>query len=141
MDDESRAFANDRFAHYLGIELLEAGEGHAKASLRIRPDHCYGIHIAHGGAIFSLADLTFAVAANSRETVAVAINASISFMRPATEGMLIAEARETALTHRLGTYTVDVTDESGELVAIFQGMAYRKRELVSEAMPGEPTGS
>jgi acyl-CoA thioesterase len=74
-------FKNDRFAEHLGIELLEVSKGQAKAKMEIKDHHLNGVNIAHGGAIFSLADLAFAVASNSHKTIALAINANISFLK------------------------------------------------------------
>jgi acyl-CoA thioesterase len=126
----------DRFARGIGIKLIDVGSGKAKAKLQISENHLNGIGIVHGGAIFTLADFVFAAASNSRESVAVAINVSISYVKAVSSGTLLAEARENSLNPRLATYTVEVRDDSGELVAIFQGMVYRKKEkttLVSGA--------
>ena len=131
--DEMRSFfQKDRFARYNGIELLEAADGHAKTRMTVTEDHLNGLGIVHGGAIFTLADFTFAAASNSRGNVAVAINANISYMKSATGGVLCAEAREISINPKLGTYTIDVTNEAGELLAIFQGMVYRKKEKLGE---------
>jgi acyl-CoA thioesterase len=127
-DEMMSFFQKDRFARYNGIELLEAADGHAKTRMAVTEDHLNGLGIVHGGAIFTLADFTFAAASNSRGNIAVAINANISFMKSATGGVLYAEAREISINPKLGTYTIDVTNESGELLAIFQGMVYRKKE-------------
>ena len=123
-------FNKDKFARYNGIELLEAADGHAKTRMAVTENHLNGLGIVHGGAIFTLADFTFAAASNSRCIIAVAINANISYVRSSTSGVLYAEAKETSLNHKLGTYTVDVTNEAGELLAIFQGMVYRKTARV-----------
>ncbi len=131
-DDLVRFFKRDRFAEYNGIELLEAADGHARSVMRIRPYHLNGLGIVHGGAIFTLADFTFAAASNSRGNVAVAINASISFMKASASGTFYAEAREISVNPKLGTYTIDVTDEAGELIAVFQGMVYRKKEKLED---------
>ena len=130
MDDIMAFVQRDRFARHVGIELLEVGKGWAKAQLALRPHHLNGVHTAHGGAIFALADLAFAAASNSHGTVAVGINASISYVKAASEGTLTAEAQETSCGPRLATYTVRVTDDTGDLVAIFQGMVYRKKEPI-----------
>ncbi len=129
----------DRFAAHSGVELTEVGQGRAVARLRLDQKHLNGVDTAHGGAIFTLADLAFAAACNSHGTVAVAINASISYMKAAASGTLTAVAEETACNPRLGTYTVKISDDSGDLVAIFQGMAYRKRDrLLETADPADP---
>ncbi len=123
---------NDRFAEHNGIELLEITQGGAKAKLDIRDYHLNGANIVHGGAIFALADLVFAAASNSHGTIAVAINANISFLKASAGGTLYAEAREIAKNPRLGTYTIDVTNEDGDVIAIFQGMVYRKKDKIED---------
>lgn len=124
-------FKNDRFAARSGIELLEVSEGYAKARMRIEDHHLNGIDVVHGGAIFTLADLAFAAASNSHGTVAVAINASIWYVKAAMEGTLLAEAKEVSLNPRLATYSIEITDDSGEIVATFEGMVYRKKQTIA----------
>ena len=82
--------------------------------------------IVHGAAVFSIADFAFAVACNSHGTLSVALNVSINFVKAASEGVLIAHAREVTCGRRVGTYDVRVTNEAGEVFALFQGLAYRK---------------
>jgi acyl-CoA thioesterase len=128
MESIKRFLGNDRFAQHVGIELLELAPGRAKATLRIADRHLNGVGIAHGAAVFSLADFAFAAASNSHGTVAVAINANISFVKAVRGGMLTAEAREASLNQKLATYAIEVRDETGDLVASFHGMVYRKKD-------------
>jgi acyl-CoA thioesterase len=100
--------------------------------MTLQPHHWNGVGTAQGGAIFTLADFAFAAASNSHGTVAVAINVSITFMKSARTGTLWAEAREISKNPKLGTYTVEVKDDQGDLVALFQGMAYRKSEKIPD---------
>lgn len=130
MESIRKYFMKDKFAGNAGVELLEVSKGRAKAKMEIKDVHRNSIGIVHGAAIFTLADFTFGVAANSHGTIAVAINVNISYMKAAKKGTLIAEAREISINPRLGTYTVDVLDGDGDLVAIFQGLAYRKRDKI-----------
>ncbi len=120
-------FAADRFAHHLGIELVEVGEGSARARLVVGEHHLNGVGTVHGGTIFGLADLAFAVACNSRGAVAVAIHVDIAYVKAVRNGVLTASATETSLSPRIGTYDVIVTDEAGDTVALFHGMAYRRQ--------------
>jgi acyl-CoA thioesterase len=124
-------FKGDRLAEYLGIELVEVSMGKAVAKMEIRKEHLNGINTVHGGAIFTLADFAFAVAANSHGRVTVAINVSISFMKASTNGTLTAVANEISLNPKLATYTVNICNDDGELIAIFQGLAYRKRDKIA----------
>jgi len=121
-------FKKDVFAARSGIELLEISPGKARARMQVSAHHHNGLGTAHGGALFTLADFAFAAASNSHGSVAVAVNASINFMKAVKEGTLIAEAREASANPRLGTYTVEIRDELGDLVALFQGLAYRKKD-------------
>ncbi len=120
-------FKKDRFAAHNDITLLEISPGYARAELIISEKHLNGVDITHGGAIFTLADLAFAVASNSHGTIAVGISATISYLKATNQGILTAEAKEVARNPKLATYQVDVRDESNDLVALFQGTVYRKK--------------
>jgi acyl-CoA thioesterase len=119
-------FKHDRFARLAGISLVEVSPGYSKVKLNVTPEHMNGAGTVHGGALFTLADFAFAVASNSHGTLAVAATAHISFLRAVTEGTLTAEAREVGVGRKLGTYTVEIKNDQGELVALFSGTAYRK---------------
>jgi acyl-CoA thioesterase len=122
----------DQFAVRTNIELLSIAPGQARAKMMIQPFHLNGVGTVMGGAIFTLADFAFAAASNSHGTIAVAVNVSISFLKAATAGTLWAEAREISKNFKLGSYTVEVKDDQGEIVALFQGMAYRKKDKLPE---------
>ena len=128
MEDIKRCLKNDRFAERTNVELLSVLPGHATAKMVLQPHHLNGLGSAQGGAIFTLADYAFAAAANSHGTVAVAINVSITFMKAAATGTLWAEAREVSKNFKIGSYIVEVKDDQGDLVATFQGLAYRKKD-------------
>ena len=121
-----RYFGRDAFAQACGIEIAEASEGRAVARVTIDDRHLNGIGIVHGGLLFTLADMAFAAAAHTRGRVAVAINNSITYIKAAQGKTLRAEASEVSRNSRLATYAVNVLDETGEVVATFQGLAYVK---------------
>lgn len=133
MDEtELRALlARDRFATAAGIELTEVREGYALVRMTAGDRHLNAVDVVQGGCLFTLADLAFAAACNGHGTLAVAINASISFVAAGRPGTLTAEAHEVALSPKLSACTVHVRDASGTLIAIFQGMAYRKTESIA----------
>ena len=128
MEDIKRCLKNDRFAERTNVELLTVSPGYATAKMVLHPHHLNGLGSVQGGAIFTLADYAFAAAANSHGTVAVAINVSITFMKAAATGTLFAEAREVSKNFKIGSYVVEVKDDQGDLVATFQGLAYRKKD-------------
>lgn len=121
-------FRRDLFAKFVGIELLDAEGGRAAARLRLKDHHRNGIGLIQGGAIFTLADLAFAAAVHSRGQIAVAIHCSISYLKAAKGDLLHAEAKEVSCGPKIAVYTVRITDASGEVISLFEGMAYRKKE-------------
>jgi len=123
---------NDKFAEYVGIELVEVAKGKAKAKMEIKNHHLNAVKTVHGGAVFALADLVFAVASNSHGTIAMGINVSISYLKAVKEGVIFAEAKEVSINPKLATYNVNVTDGSDDLVAVFQGMVYRKKDCLPD---------
>lgn len=120
--------SQDQFAQFLGIKLLELGEGMAKAELVVE-DHMLNAHgTAHGAVIFSLADFTFAAACNSYGKTAVALSMNIGFLAAAIKGnRLIATATEEKKNNRTAWYRIRVETENG-LVATLDALAYRKNE-------------
>jgi len=123
-------FSQDRFAAHVGIELLEAAPGRARARLEIEEHHLNAVGVVHGAAIFSLADLVFAVASNAHGSVALGINVSVSYLASARGGTLVAEAEEVSINPKLATYLIRVHDDEQRLIAVLQGTVYRKLEPV-----------
>jgi acyl-CoA thioesterase len=90
-------------------------------------EHTNGLGMVHGGALFSLADLAFAAASNSKGRIAVAINATISYLQAPQTDRLTAVAEEVSSGRKLATYSVTVSDGSDRICAVFQGTAYLKK--------------
>lgn len=128
MEAVTAYFKEDRLAQLLGVQLVEVGKGRAKTRLVLQDSHMNAAHMVHGGAIFTLAACAFFAAANSHGTLALGINASVTFLKAVRGGELIAEAVENSVNPRLGSYTVTVHTAEGELIATFQGLAYRRPE-------------
>ncbi len=132
MDELGEFFKRDLFATKNGIEIVKIGLGRAEARMQVTSEHLNAVGTVHGGALFSLADFAFAMAANSGGQVTVAINVSISYFKAINSGVLTASAREVSGGGRIAGYTVEIRDEAEDLVALFQGMAYRKREMLKD---------
>ncbi len=123
--------ARDRTAQCFGISVAECRPGFARLSMTIGDAMINGHGIAHGGAVFTLADTAFAYACNSRNVPHVALDASISFTAPARHGdALEAVAHERSLRGRTGVYDITVSRAGGDLVAVFRGTCYRIRGTV-----------
>lgn len=115
----------DAFAKLLGIKITDVSEGSATSEISINEQHLNGMGMVHGGVIFTLGDMAFAAAANSRESDAVAINLTVNFMKSPEKGVLKAKATEVSLSKRIGNYRIEVFDENDKIIAMLQGTAYR----------------
>ena len=112
------------------MKLVELRPGFAKTTLNVEERHLNSVGCVHGGAIFTLADLAFAVASNGHGQLALAINVNISFLQGKSAGTLYATATEVGEPRRLAAYDVLITDEQDRVIARFNGMAYRKNQSV-----------
>lgn len=117
---------NDHFAVRSGVELLEIKPGYAKARMLVTPEHLNGGGVCQGGALFTLADLVFAAAANSHKKLTLSVNANISFLRSVKEGYVYADAEELFNHRRIPFIEVRLTNEEGELIGIMTSSGYRK---------------
>jgi acyl-CoA thioesterase len=117
-------FEKDKFARNCGIQIVEVKPGFAECSMIISENHLNGIGIIMGGALFTLADFTFSLAANSHGTIAVTLNASISYLQKCSGGNITAKATEVFRTEKTGLYRVSINDETDRLLAEFSGTCY-----------------
>ena len=116
---------DDYFRNLLGIKVLDVKDGYSKMYLKVKKEHTNIAGFTHGGVIFSLADCAFAEAVNFGEKKAVAIQVSINYLRPTSEGdLLTAEATTISDTRTLALCSVIVRKEMKD-VAIFSGLAYK----------------
>ncbi|MEA3292649.1 MAG: PaaI family thioesterase [Pseudomonadota bacterium] len=118
---------NDRFAKHSGIWLIDASPGCAIVEMEVQDFHLNGARVAHGGALFTLADFAFAVACNTQGRLSLAVSTTMNFVRAITGGRLRAVCEEVT-DGKLATYQATVTDENGEIVATIQGLAFRKKQ-------------
>jgi acyl-CoA thioesterase len=127
MPNNDNPFADDNFAKHLGIELITASRGTATAKMQIRDHHHNGTGTAHGGAIFSLAIWTAAIAANQNQPqLSVGLNADITYLRPISSGTLTATAQISADTKKIATYNVTITDHNNQTIATLKALTYKK---------------
>lgn len=111
-------FSHDRFAtKCAGIFIEEAGPNYAKCSLKIGDDHKNAMGRVMGGAIYTLADFAFAVAANNEKVSTVSVQSNISFLGAAKGDTLIAVAQPIKVGRKISVYSITITDDLGTNVA------------------------
>lgn len=112
----------DAVSRFLGIALDQVAPGFARLSMTVTADMLNGVGTCHGGLSYTLADTAFAYACNSHNRVAVALSCSVTYPAAARLGdRLTAECREIHAQGRNGTYDCTVTNQDGEVVALFRG--------------------
>ena len=119
---------NDTFGKSNRMQLEAVKEGYAEAVMEITENSCNAVGTVQGGAIFTLADMAFAGAANSYGDKCVAMSAAASFIRPGTGKRLRAVARAISKGRRSCVIETEVRNEEEKLVAKFQftGFFYEK---------------
>ncbi len=117
---------NDGFSTWMGVEIVEVKSGYAKIKMSIRDDMLNGLGVAHGGIIYAFADTALAYAGNSRGTPAFAIDNNINYIKKVNVGdVLFAETTEEQNGRTMGVYKVGVTNQKGEIVAVFRGTVFK----------------
>ena len=112
-------FELDAFAkEALGAQIDAVDENGAVCSVTLGPRHRNLVGAVMGGAIFTLADFTFAVASNSDEETTVTQTSQITYLGQPKGTRLVAEARKIKSGRQTCFYLVEVKDELGNDVAL-----------------------
>ena len=118
--------ARDHAARALDIQIVAVNLGSATVSMRVRQDMMNGHDICHGGYMALLCDTAFAYACNSYNLNAVASGFSIEILAPAKLGdTLVAVGVEQAQRGRQGVYDIKLTNQNGDIIALFRGKSTR----------------
>src|SRR5512143_1126402 len=116
---------DDTFSRRLGVKLVELLPGFARATLPITEDTVNIYQMAHGAAIFSVADQACEAAGNSFGEPAVALQQNIHFLAAGQSGdFLEATAKVVHRTSRIGLIEFQVRNHAGVAIAIGQQVIY-----------------
>lgn len=128
--DAARAyFEGDRFALENGIVIDSLSEDGATCSMALSARHRNAEGGVMGGAIFTLIDLAFAVAANNVHKPTVAQQVSVNFLSGSRGTRLVATATCRKDGKNSCVYNVDVADDLGRDIAqaVVTGFKLRPR--------------
>ena len=118
--------ARDHAARALAIQIVAVNLGSATVSMVVRQDMVNGHDICHGGYMALVCDTAFAYACNSHNFNTVASGFSIEILAPAKLGdTLVAVALEQVQRGRQGVYDIKLTNQNGEVIALFRGKSAR----------------
>lgn len=121
-------FYKDIFAvETTGVMIEEARPNYSRCSLLIDERHFNVSGNVMGGAIFTLADYAFGVAANIENPSAVSLTSTINFIRPTKGPVLYAEAKCIKSGRSITFFDVTVTDGEGNIIASVLANGFRKQ--------------
>jgi len=137
MDEASKAILKsifdkvnkeDTFSQRIGVKLVELLPGFARTTLPVTDETINIYQMAHGGAIFSVADQACEAAGNSYGEPAVALQQNIHFLAAGKSGDCFeATAKVTHRSSRIGFIEFEVKNQEGLLIAIGQQVIYFKK--------------
>ncbi|MDR0867610.1 MAG: PaaI family thioesterase [Planctomycetota bacterium] len=123
-------FRGDRFAANIGVVIDAVSETSVQCSMVLTENHRNAVGGVQGGAIFTLADFTFAVHCNlamvSGEPVGATVGQScaISYLKLTRGAKLLAASTCLSRGRAMSVYRIDVTDDLGAPIAQMTGNAF-----------------
>ncbi len=115
--DFQELYSQDRFANEMGIKLESLSDDLAQMSFMVTAQHLNAGNAAHGGAIFTLADITMAAIANYKQMVSVSIQSDMRFISAALEGDKLTARAEYIYGRKSSSHCrVSITNQDGKKV-------------------------
>jgi 1,4-dihydroxy-2-naphthoyl-CoA hydrolase len=125
------------FDRHYGLELLDYGEEHVTAQVRVRDELKQPMGLVHGGVYASIAEslasLATALAVLPNGETAMGLSNNTSFLRPVTEGVVHAEATRLHRGRTTWVWDVRFSDDAGRTCAITR-MTIAVRPLPEDAV-------
>lgn len=119
LEEAKKYFGNDHFAvDVAGISIDAVDENYAKCSLKLSDKHYNAANQVMGGAIFTLADFTFAVATNTPDCHVVTSTSQITYLGTVKGDTLISESQIIKMGKTLCTVQINITDNKKNKIAV-----------------------
>lgn len=117
--------SNNKFNHYLGIEIEQINENGCTAILKVRPELYNSIDgVVHGGVTATLADVAMGYAAAPHVDgvqQCVTVESKVNYLAPAKGEFVKAESKVVKRGGKIIVMEARVTTDDGTLVAIALG--------------------
>ena len=119
LEEARQIFAADRYAtDASGIVIEEVGENYAKCSMKLTDIHRNAFGGVMGGAIYTLADFTFAVASNfDKEKLTASLVGNATFLSMSRGSVLYGESKLIKDGRQNCFYDIRVYDDLGKDIA------------------------
>ncbi|MDR3323829.1 MAG: PaaI family thioesterase [Zoogloeaceae bacterium] len=142
--DKIRAFfAADRFAAQCGIVIERVEADLVQCGMEITAAHLNAGGVVQGGAIFTLADLAFAVHSNlpllcgAKVGMTVGQSNSISYLAAPRGKRLIARSTCLSRGRNISVFRVEIHDDLGNFVAEMRGNGFTKGSAEQRVYQGK----
>ena len=119
LEEARKEFSKDLYAtERTGIVIEEVGDNHAKCSMKITEGHRNAYGGVMGGAIYTLADFTFAIASNfEKEKLTASLVGQATFLAMTHGSVLFGEAQLIKDGRQNCFYEVRIYDDLGKNIA------------------------
>jgi acyl-CoA thioesterase len=130
LDYIKKFFSNDNFAKNAGIIIESVTEDFVECSMEIKDIHRNSVGGVHGGAIFTLADFTFAVHANLDNLCGLDVgntigqSCNISYLKSTRGNCLIARSTCLNKGRNMSVYQVNIRDDLNKQIATMIGNGF-----------------
>ena len=120
LEEARKEFAKDLYAtERTGIVIDEVGDNYAKCSMKITEGHRNAYGGVMGGAIYTLADFTFAIASNfEKEKLTASLVGQATFLAMTHGSELFGEAHLIKDGRQNCFYEVRIYDDLGKDIAV-----------------------
>lgn len=118
-------FKDDKFATNNGVKIDELDDETCICSLELTDDHRNAYGAVMGGAIFTLADYSFAVLSNQLHHPTVGQHVNIHYLSVTKGKKLFAHAFCRKNGRTTSIIEVDVKDDLGKDIALFVGTGFK----------------
>tara|TARA_B100002051_G_C16602042_1_gene568570 strand:- start:89 stop:499 length:411 start_codon:yes stop_codon:yes gene_type:complete len=113
---------NNPFQHFVGIEVIQLGDGKSVLQLELKGHHFNLYGIPHGGVHATLLDIAMGTAASfpdnsGKEVDSVTLNLSVDYIAPPASKILIAKGKITKKGKSIAYCTAEIFDEDQTLIA------------------------
>jgi len=117
------------FTKLLGLSYPVHKDDTAQATMELDERLLNNYETAHGGVIYSLADVAMGAAIWStldEDEICMTVEVKITYLKPAISGTLVCDARVVNKTKRIGTLKAEVTND-GQVIAKTTGKFHISR--------------
>lgn len=123
LDNIKKFFSKDNFAKSAEIKIESVTKDSIECSMEIKDIHRNSVVGVHGGAIFTLADFTFAIHSNLDNLCGLDVgntvgqSCNISYLKSTRGSCLFAKSKCLNKGRTMSVYQVDITDDLSKEIA------------------------